>query len=88
MTDDPRSRPPHIHHVSIDDLDRLGVDDRNNLYWDDKRLVTAARFSLTRRQAQVGTAAAVATVIASATVFLQWLGFDNAAELWAFVSGQ
>lgn len=39
-------RMAEIKTITLDELDRLGVDDRNNLYWDKKPLVTEEKITL------------------------------------------
>jgi hypothetical protein len=37
---------PNIKTISLDELDRLGIDELNNLYWDKKPLVTEEKITL------------------------------------------
>lgn len=35
----------NIRPITMDELDKLGIDDDNNLYWDKSRLQTVIKFS-------------------------------------------
>ena len=37
---------PDIHGVTWNDIGRLGVDEQNNLYWDNKPLITRRKVTL------------------------------------------
>ena len=37
---------PKIHGITWDEIDGLGVDEHNNLYWGDKPLVTRRKITL------------------------------------------
>ncbi len=61
--------PEHVHIISIDELDGLGIDDERQLYWHGKPIEVRKRLQLTAAErcfAIVGVSAAV--VVAVATV--------------------
>ena len=83
MTDGNRDWPDGVKPLVIEQFDKLGVNSRNELFWDGKRLST--RLGLTWPQtllailAAIASLATVATGVNNASVFLcgrgiTWLG--------------
>jgi hypothetical protein len=57
-----------IHPIKIDEIDRLGVDDRGQLYWDNQPVITKQKVSL---DWWVNTAAIIAGVCTFITTVLE-----------------
>lgn len=85
MTTVPKHWPVGVEPLSIEEFDKLGLNARNELFWDGKRLVTRNRIYLTWPQAGLAILAAIAsfatiaTGLNNASVFLcgrnlHWLG--------------
>lgn len=49
--------------ITLKDLNRLSIDDDNNLYWDEKPLVTEKKVSLSFLERTIGILVALVTVI-------------------------
>ena len=64
-----------VKTIGQDQLDRLGIDEANKLYWDGRPLVTEERIVLARWVNTAVVAAAVATVVTATIETLKFLGF-------------
>ncbi len=65
----------NVKTISLDQLDRLGIDEANRLYWDGKPLVTEERIVLARWVNAAVITGAAATVVTAAIEILQCFGF-------------
>jgi hypothetical protein len=85
MTERPKHWPSGVTPVGIEDLDRLGINGRNELFWDGRRMITRSKVYLTFPQtilavlATIASLATIATGLNNASVFLcardiHWLG--------------
>lgn len=66
---------PSVRPISIDELDRLGIDEENNLYWDGKPIVIRRRISLPWFVNLAAVGAATATIIMAVVQVLDFLGW-------------
>ena len=66
----PKGWPPGVHQVSFNDVGRFGVGEKNELFWDGKKVVTKNQVSLSVFQAALAILATVATIFG---------GINNAA---------
>ena len=60
--------PEHVHMITFDDLDGLGIDDERQLYWHGKPIEVRKRLQLTAAErwfAIVGVLAAVVVAVAA-----------------------
>jgi hypothetical protein len=90
VTDErPASWPADVHPIGLEELDHLGINAKNELFWDGRRIVTRNKFYLTWPQillaylAAVASLATIATGLNNASVFLcarnlYWLGCPSA----------
>lgn len=72
-----RAKMSKIKTIGMDDLDRLGVDETNKLYWDGKPIVTEERIALAlwvNVAVIVGSAAAALTALVE---ILKFFGFGH-----------
>lgn len=86
MTAPPPERwPEGVQPVSIEEIGKLGINDRSELFWDGRRLITRSKLYLTFPQAMlavlavIASLATIATGLNNASVFLcardlHWLG--------------
>ncbi len=75
---------PHIKRITIAQLDMLGVDDQQNLYWDGKRLKVERRFKLSGLQQVSAGLILIATIVAAiGTAFQGWAAVCQAEFVWA-----
>jgi hypothetical protein len=79
MTDQRRNPdwPPDVHSISLGGLSRLGIDNKNTLYWDGKRVQIARRLELSRAQGIFAIIGVLAGVLIAAVEFLRFLGFGH-----------
>jgi hypothetical protein len=68
---------PNVKTITQDQLDRLGIDDANNLYWDGKPLVTEERIVLARWVNVAVVIGAVAAALTAIVETLKFLGFGS-----------
>ncbi len=61
-----------VHEITWDEIGRLGVDERNHLYWDDKPLITRRKVTL---PLLVNVAAVLAGAATAIIAFIQVLYF-------------
>lgn len=73
MTERPAHWPKGVDPISIEQLDKLGINARSELFWDGHRVFTRSQFSLTWPQSLLAILAAVASVATVAT------GLNNAS---------
>ncbi|MDP2002904.1 MAG: hypothetical protein Q8J86_08230 [Desulfurivibrionaceae bacterium] len=66
---------PNIKTITLDQLDRLGIDETNKLYWDGKPLVTEERIVLARWVNIAVIVGAVAALITAVVEALKFFGF-------------
>jgi hypothetical protein len=85
MTDRPTNWPKDVDPITIEELDKLGRNANNELFWDGRRLITRSQLRLTIPQtllailAVIASLATIATGLNNASVFLcgrhiEWLG--------------
>jgi hypothetical protein len=85
MTDRPTNWPKDVDPITIEELDKLGRNSDNELFWDGRRLITRSRLQFTIPQTLLAILAVIASLATSATglnnasVFLRgrniaWLG--------------
>jgi hypothetical protein len=79
MTDQRRNPdwPPDVQSISLGGLSRLGIDNKNTLYWDGKRVQIARRLELSRAQGLFAIIGVLAGVLIAAVEFLRFLGFGH-----------
>jgi hypothetical protein len=68
---DPTKWSRDVRRISLDDVDGLGIDGANRLYWNGKRVITGQRLDLTWSQFLVALAVAIFTAIAAAATAVQ-----------------
>ena len=73
----PAGWPPGVTPIGIKDLDKLGLNARNQLFWDGKRIEVRNRLDLTRYQKVVAVAVSVFAVLGAMGGFVT--GFNNAS---------
>jgi len=86
MSNPPSDWPPDVKPISVDDLERLGIDSKDQLFWDGRRIEIRRRLDLTRVQkifaiivavfAVLGGIGGCATGFNDASVFLCARGHD------------
>lgn len=63
-----------VKTITLDQLDRLGVDAQNKLYWDGKPLVTEERIVLARWVNVAVFAGSVSTLVVAIVEVLRFIG--------------
>jgi hypothetical protein len=66
-----------VKTIRIDDLDRLGVDETNKLYWDGKPLVTEERIVLARWVNVAVVVGSLAAFLTAIVEILKFFGFGH-----------
>ena len=69
--------PPGVTPIGVEDLDRLGLNPSNQLFWDGKRIEVRNRFDLTRLQKTFAIIVSVFAVLGGLGGFVT--GFNNAS---------
>ena len=69
--------PIDIEPISVDDLDRLGINADNELFWDGRRIEVRRRLDLTRFQKTAAVLVAAAAILGGLGGFVT--GFNNAS---------
>ena len=69
--------PAGVEPISVDDLDRLGINGANELFWDGRRIEVRRRLDLTRFQKTLAAAVTVAAILGGLGGFVT--GFNNAS---------
>lgn len=72
----PPGWPDGVQPISVDDLARLGIDARNQLFWDGRRVETRNLLTLTRFQKSLAAIVTVCAILGSLGGFIT--GFNNA----------
>lgn len=67
---------PNIETIGMEDLDRLGIDEENNLYWDRKPLVTEEKITLQKWVNFAIVIGAVSTLCLAIIETLRFLGYS------------
>ncbi len=62
----------NVHGLTMEELGRLGIDERNNLYWDGKPLITRRKVTL---PLFVNVAAVLAGLATALIAFIQFWYF-------------
>ncbi|NEH57545.1 hypothetical protein GR198_17520 [Rhizobium leguminosarum] len=72
----PEDWPSDVHPVSLNGVSLLGIDEKNNLYWDGKRLQLATRLATPERVLAVAVSIATVStaVIEGLDLYLSWTG--------------
>jgi hypothetical protein len=71
--------PKDVQPISADDLERLGIDSRDRLFWDGRRVEVRRRLDLTRWQKLAAVLVTVFAVLGGIGGFLS--GFTDAAGI-------
>ncbi len=66
---------PNVKTITLEQLDRLGIDEANKLYWDGKPLVTEERIVLARWVNIAVVVGAAATALTVVVEILKFLGY-------------
>jgi len=69
--------PPDVTPISVEELDRLGLNEKNQLFWDGKRIEVRNRLDLTRLQKMFAIIVSVFAVLGALGGFVT--GFNNAS---------
>ena len=78
MTEHPHGQwPPDVTPIGVEDLDRLGLDGRNQLFWDGKRVEIRSRLDLTWLQKTLAVIVSICAVLGALGGFVT--GFNNAS---------
>ena len=78
MTEHPHGQwPPDVTPIGVEDLDRLGLDGRNQLFWDGKRVEIRSRLDLTWLQKVLAVVVSICAVLGALGGFVT--GFNNAS---------
>jgi hypothetical protein len=70
--------PPDVTPIGIEDLDKLGLNQRNQLFWNGKRIELRNRLDLTGLQKTVAVIVSVFAVLGALGGFVT--GLNNAAN--------
>ena len=73
----PPDWPPDVTPIGVEDLDKLGLNPSNQLFWDGKRIEVRNRFDLTRLQKLFALIVSLFAVMGALGGFVT--GFNNAA---------
>ena len=65
--------PGDVEPIGIEEFEKLGINTKNELFWDGRRLITGRRFYLTAPQSVLAILAALASLATIAT------GVNNAS---------
>jgi hypothetical protein len=74
---DPSGWPADVARISVEDLDRLGINARNELFWDGKRIEIRRRLDLTKVQKSVAIVVSAFAILGSLGSFVT--GLNNAS---------
>jgi hypothetical protein len=85
MTERPSHWPPDVEPLVLEEIEKLGRNPKNELFWDGKRLITRSQYVFTWFQtflailAAIASLATIATGLNNASIFLcgcgyTWLG--------------
>lgn len=66
-----------VKTIGMEDLDRLGIDQTNKLYWDGKPLVTEERIVLARSVNVAVIIGSLAAVLTAVVEILKFFGFGH-----------
>jgi hypothetical protein len=69
--------PPDVTPISVEELDKLGLNAKNQLFWDGKRIEVRNRLDLTRLQQMLAIIVSVAAVLGAVGGFVT--GLNNAS---------
>jgi hypothetical protein len=69
--------PPDVTPISVEELGKLGLNPRNQLFWDGKRIEIRNRIDLTRLQKILAVIVSVFAVLGAVGGFVT--GFNNAS---------
>jgi hypothetical protein len=73
----PDGWPPEVRPISVEDLDRLGLNGRNQLFWDGKRIEVSNHLDLTRLQKMFAVVVSVFAIMGAIGGFVT--GLNNAS---------
>ncbi len=73
----PGSWPPGVDAIGVDDLRRLGIDHRDQLFWDGRRIEVRRPLVLTGFQKTVATIVTLCAILGGVGGFVS--GLNNAA---------
>jgi hypothetical protein len=73
----PESWPPGITPISVEELGKLGLNDKNQLFWDGKRIEVRNRLDLTRLQKLFAIIVSIFAVLGAIGGFVT--GINNAS---------
>ena len=73
----PRVCPAGVEPVGIDDLDRLGINGQDQLFWDGRRIEVRRPLNLTRAQKLIAALVTVFAILSGLGGFVT--GFNNAS---------
>ncbi|MBV9812951.1 MAG: hypothetical protein JO326_09365 [Acetobacteraceae bacterium] len=73
MSERPPNWPEGVEPISLEGLERLGINGRDELFWDGRRLITRRQIDFTGWQRVLAVLAALASIASIAT------GLNNAA---------
>jgi len=76
----PKSWPQGVERITANDLNRLGINSENQLFWDGRRIEIRRRLDLTRLEKTVAAVVTVAAVLGGVGAFLSGLN-DGSAYL-------
>jgi hypothetical protein len=69
--------PPDVNPIGIEDLDKLGLNPKNHLFWNGKRIEVRNRLALTRLQKALAILVSVFAVLGGIGGFVT--GLNNAS---------
>jgi hypothetical protein len=69
--------PPGVTPISVEELDKLGLNEKNQLFWDGKRIEVRNRLDLTRLQKMFAIIVSVFAVLGAIGGFVT--GINNAS---------
>ncbi len=73
----PDGWPSDVTPISVEELDRLGLNEKNQLFWDGKRIEVRNRLDLTRLQKAFAIIVSIFAVLGAMGGFMT--GFNNAS---------
>ena len=74
---DPAAWPSGVEPIGVDDLDRLGINAEDQLFWDGRRIEVWRRLDLTRFQKSIAAIVTVFAILSGLGGFVT--GFNNAS---------
>lgn len=74
----PPPRPAGVEPIGVDDLDRLGINGQNQLFWDGRRVEVRRPLDLTRPQKLIAALVTVFAILSGLGGFVT--GFNNASN--------